>query len=116
MEYIGVIHSLKLYNVAPENGWLEYDRFLLGPGIFAGAFAVSFREKLIVTSMGKTAQTVGTREISQCDLVMNRESLVSHVKHRRHEGGWQKTPKKTSQKSIIQMRNLHKKQQVYRTN
>ena len=45
-EYIGVIHSLKLYNIAPENGWLEYDRFLLGPGIFSGAFAVSFREKL----------------------------------------------------------------------
>ena len=29
---------------APENGWLEYDRFLLGPGQFSGAFAVSFRE------------------------------------------------------------------------
>ena len=28
---------------APENGWLEYDRFLLGPGLFSGAFAVSFR-------------------------------------------------------------------------
>jgi len=22
---------------APENGWLEYDRFLLGPGLFSGA-------------------------------------------------------------------------------
>ena len=30
--------------VAPENGWLEYDSFLLGPGLFSGAFAVSFRE------------------------------------------------------------------------
>ena len=29
---------------APENGWLEYDCFLLGPGQFSGAFAVSFRE------------------------------------------------------------------------
>ena len=29
---------------APENGWLEYDPFLLGPGLFSGAFAVSFRE------------------------------------------------------------------------
>ena len=29
-------------NIAPENGWLEYDRFLLGPGLFSGAFAVSF--------------------------------------------------------------------------
>ena len=31
----------------PENGWLElleYDRFLLGPGQFSGAFPVSFRE------------------------------------------------------------------------
>ncbi len=24
-------------NIAPENGWLEYDRFLLGPGLFSGA-------------------------------------------------------------------------------
>ena len=30
---------------APENGWLEYDCFLLGVnGLFLGAFAVSFRE------------------------------------------------------------------------
>ena len=29
---------------APENGCLEYDRFLLGFGNFSGAFAVSFRE------------------------------------------------------------------------
>ena len=30
---------------APENGWLEYDPFLLGYlGLFSGAFAVSFRE------------------------------------------------------------------------
>ena len=27
-----------------ESGWLEYDRFLLGPGPLSGAFAVSFRE------------------------------------------------------------------------
>ena len=31
-------------NLAPENGWLEYDCFLLGPGLFSGALAVSFRE------------------------------------------------------------------------
>ena len=31
-------------DIEPENGWLEYDRFLLGPGLFSGAFAVSFRE------------------------------------------------------------------------
>ena len=29
--------------LAPENGWL-IDLFLLGPGLFSGAFAVSFRE------------------------------------------------------------------------
>ena len=29
---------------ALENGWLEDDSFLLGPGLFSGAFAVSFRE------------------------------------------------------------------------
>ena len=36
--------SRKLYNIAPENGWLEYDPFLLGAGLFSGALAVSFRE------------------------------------------------------------------------
>ncbi len=29
---------------APENGWFQYDRFLLGLNLFSGAFAVSFRE------------------------------------------------------------------------
>ena len=29
---------------APEDGWLEYDCFLLGPGLLSGAFAVSFWE------------------------------------------------------------------------
>ena len=36
-----VIHqhlpSVKLTAKAPENGWLEYDCFLLGPELFAGA-------------------------------------------------------------------------------
>ena len=40
---------LKTNIFAPENGWLEDDRFLLGPGIFSGAFAVSFR---VVFSVG----------------------------------------------------------------
>ena len=25
---------------APENGWLEYDRFLLGPGLFSGCMYI----------------------------------------------------------------------------
>ena len=29
--------TLRETNIAPENGWLEYDRFLLGPGLFSGA-------------------------------------------------------------------------------
>ena len=38
--------SLKLTAKAPENDWLEYDRFLLGQfgPIFRGKLAVSFRE------------------------------------------------------------------------
>ena len=32
-----VLPSLKLTAKAPENRWLEYDRFLLGPGLFSGA-------------------------------------------------------------------------------
>ena len=31
------IPSLKLTAKAPENGWLEYDPFLLGFGLFSGA-------------------------------------------------------------------------------
>ena len=37
------INTLPETNIAPENGWLEYDRFLWD-GLFSGAFAVSFRE------------------------------------------------------------------------
>ena len=33
--------SPKLRGKAPENGWLEYDRFLVGPGLFSGAMLVS---------------------------------------------------------------------------
>ena len=38
----GVSYTLPETNMAPENGWLEYDRFLLGWPIFRGY--VSFRE------------------------------------------------------------------------
>ena len=30
-------YTLPETNMAPENGWLEYDRFLLGPGLCSGA-------------------------------------------------------------------------------
>ena len=40
----GCLPSLKLTSKAPENEWLEDDPFLLGFGLFSGAFAVSFRE------------------------------------------------------------------------
>ena len=34
----GEVHSLKLtLSNAPKNGWLEYDPFLLGFGLFSGA-------------------------------------------------------------------------------
>ena len=38
------MNTLPETNIAPENGSLEYDPFLLGFGLFPGAFAVSFRE------------------------------------------------------------------------
>ena len=38
------IITLPKTNIAPTNRWLEYDPFLLGFGLFSGAFAVSFRE------------------------------------------------------------------------
>ena len=37
------VPSLKLTAKAPENGWLKYDCFLLGPGLFARAFWVSLQ-------------------------------------------------------------------------
>ena len=43
-QYFFLKHTLPETNIAPENGWLEYDPFLLGFGLFSGAFAVSFRE------------------------------------------------------------------------
>ena len=47
-------------NIAPENGWLEYDRFLLEWPIFRGKLAVSFRDrhhfKWIFTEDEKTLQ------------------------------------------------------------
>ena len=33
----------------PENGWLEYDPFLLGFCLFSGALAVSFRDGIIAS-------------------------------------------------------------------
>ena len=42
-EYMDTLFETTIF--APENGWLEYNRFLLGRlGLFSGAFAVSFRE------------------------------------------------------------------------
>ncbi len=41
-------------NIAPKNGWLEYDPFLLGFGLFSGAFAVSFREGMGPKPQGMT--------------------------------------------------------------
>ena len=49
--------SLKLTANAPENGWLEYDCFLLGPGLFSGAFAVSFRECRLVRNQNSAKMT-----------------------------------------------------------
>ena len=44
-------------NIVPENGWLEYDRFLLGHlGLFSG-----FRES-IFWDPKKTSRTIFARE------------------------------------------------------
>ena len=42
-------------NIAPENWWLEYDRFLLIPGLFSGDFAVSCREGITCSSLSLLA-------------------------------------------------------------
>ena len=39
------LYTLPEINIAPENGWLEYDRFLFGMAYFQGR-TVSFREGL----------------------------------------------------------------------
>ena len=39
---IGTLPETNIF--APENGWLEYDPFLLGFTLVSGDFAVSFRE------------------------------------------------------------------------
>ena len=43
------IFTLPETNMAPKNGWLEYDRLLLGPGLFSGARHVSFREGRLIS-------------------------------------------------------------------
>ena len=40
----GIRFTLPETNIFPENGWLEYNPFLLGRSIFRGKLAVSFRE------------------------------------------------------------------------
>ena len=47
----GILPKTNIF--APENGWLEDHRFLLGPGLFSEAFTVSFRE-------GFTGQIIAT--------------------------------------------------------
>ena len=41
-----ITNTLPETNIAPENGWLEDNPFLLGPGLFSGAVAVSFRKSI----------------------------------------------------------------------
>ena len=41
---ISKIYTLPEANIAPENGWLEYDRLSFWEGKFSVAFAVSFWE------------------------------------------------------------------------
>ena len=48
-------NTLPETNMAPENGMVGRSDFLLGPGIFSGAFAVSFRE-IYVCSWDKRFQ------------------------------------------------------------
>ena len=38
-------------NIAPKNGWLEYNPFLLERPIFRGKLAVSFREGVVFGSV-----------------------------------------------------------------
>ena len=33
-----ILHTLPETTIAPENGWLEYDRFLLGFALFSGIY------------------------------------------------------------------------------
>ena len=48
---------------APENGWLEYDPFLLGFGLFSGALAVSFREGILGGFL--VGQVSGPKKVSE---------------------------------------------------
>ena len=41
--YLYIWPTLPKTNIVRENGWLEYDPFLLGPGLFSGAMFCSFQ-------------------------------------------------------------------------
>ena len=49
-------HTLPETNIAPENGWLEYDRFLLGWSIF--------RDELLVSGRVDHQRVDGTHQFS----------------------------------------------------
>ena len=42
-----MVPTLPETNIAPKNGWLEYDPFLLGPSAYFQGRTVSFREGTI---------------------------------------------------------------------
>ena len=48
---VTILLEMNLTAKAPENGWLEYDRFLLGPGLFRGAFVVIFTECILPNTL-----------------------------------------------------------------
>ena len=46
------LSTLPETNITPENGWLEYDCFLLGPGLFSGAMLM-----LVLGGVGEQKET-----------------------------------------------------------
>ena len=45
-------------NISPENWWLGDDPFLLGPGLFSGALAVSFRQGSPIDYLTKAYEAI----------------------------------------------------------
>ena len=56
------LYTLPETNIAPENGWLGYNRFLLGPSLFSGAFAVSSRDGYFLSTLASMRQCALQRE------------------------------------------------------
>ena len=81
-----VPYTLPETNIAPKNGWLEYAPFLLGFGLFSGAFTVSFREGFPLTIWGGIFITSQSSNLQFHECQFRSKLTSSFFYHRENAG------------------------------